>query len=216
MKVRDHLKLSALMSVPASYVTDPVTGVVGCLAGGVLIDSDHLLDYFLNYRLQNVSKVFLNSMMLKTLLTKGHLSGQGRGRPEKRRPGLPLRSFLVLHSYELWIFIFLLGLNGNVFLLIVFLSGTIHIVSDFLAWRLPWYSFFFSYRLSKGFVRDKIQKIKEQLVDIGVDIHVCQDCGIKGLNEVHYEPVGEYPIKGTIRNFMVLCPKCHDKRHGVA
>lgn len=215
MKVRDHLKLSALMSIPASYATDPVTGVVGCLIGGVLIDSDHLLDYFLNYRLQNVSKFFLNPVTLKTLLTKGRISSQGRGRPEKRHPGLPIRSYLIFHSYELWIFIFLLGLNGNVFLLIVFLSGTIHVVSDFLAWRLPWYSFFFSYRLSKRFDKDKIQKIKERLVDIGVDINACRDCGIKGTNEVHYEPVGEYHIKGTIRNFMVLCPECHDKRHGV-
>lgn len=214
MKVRDHLKLSALMSIPASYATDPVTGVVGCLAGGVLIDSDHLLDYFYNYRLQNVSKVLLNPLMLKTLLTQGRFSGHGRGRPEKRRPGLPIRSFLVFHSYELWIFIFILGVNGNGFLFIVFLSGISHIISDFLAWKLPWYSFFFSYRLSKLFVRDEIQKFKEQLADIGVDINVCQDCGIKGINEVHYEPVGEYHIKGTIRNFMVLCPECHDKRHG--
>lgn len=209
MKVRDHLKLSALMSIPVSYATDPVTGVAGCLIGGVLIDSDHLLDHFLNYRLQNVSKGFLNLVNLKTLLT------QGRGRPEKRRPDLPLRSYLIFHSYELWIFILLFGLNGNVFLLIVSLSGIIHIVSDFIVWRLPWYSFFFSYRLSKRFDKDKIQKIKERLVDIGVDINACRDCGIKGANEVHYEPVGEYHIKGTLRNFMVLCPECHDKRHGL-
>lgn len=50
MKVTNHVKLSLVLSLPVAYLTGSLTGIAWCIAGGVLIDVNHIMDYYLNYR----------------------------------------------------------------------------------------------------------------------------------------------------------------------
>lgn len=212
MKVINHAKLSILLSVPAVCVTDPLTGIVGCFTGGVLIDADHVIDYSLNYRIPFNRDGFFSARMLKSLLLDSPLMVGRKLRPIKRDVDKPVRSFLLLHNIELWVFMLYFAVE-NPLLLALTVGAIGHLIGDYLTWKRPWYAFSFIYRLSIGFALDEIQKYKDRLRSVGVDVTICEDCGIKGVHEVHYEPIGGDFRKGPIENFVVLCPSCHDLRH---
>jgi hypothetical protein len=212
MKVTNHVKLSLSLSLPAAYLTDPFTGIVGCLIGGVLIDGDHVMDYYLNYRIPFNREGFFSGKMVKSLLFDSPLIVGRRLRSIKRDIDKPVRSFLLLHNIELWAFILIFA-GKNPFWLSVAIGGIGHLIGDYLTWKRPWYAFSFIYRLFIDFALDEIQKYKDRLKSIGVDVAICKDCGVHGVHEVHYEPMNEDYRNGPIENFMILCPECHDKRH---
>lgn len=211
MKVTNHVKLSLILSLPAAYLAGPLTGIVGCFIGGVLIDSDHIMDYYLNYRIPFNREGFFSGKMIKSLLFDSPLTVGRRLRPIKRNPDGPARSYLLFHSIELWAVIF--AFIDNPFLLALVIGGIGHLVSDYMTWKRPWYAFSLIYRISTGFDLDEMQKYKDRLKAAGVDTNLCKDCGVRGKYELHYEPIGKDHGKG-IENFMILCPECHDKRHG--
>ncbi len=213
MKVVNHAGLSLLLAVPVSVVHDPVTGVAGCLLGGVLIDSDHLLDYAVNYRIREGVKALFDAPFLRAVLSGTPLSVSRRLRSSRRRPDGPLRSLLLFHSLELWVPVISLALKGGPFLFAVAVGGVGHLISDYMTWHRPWYAFSFLYRLAVRFELDEGWRYMMKLKAAGVDIERCNDCGARGPQEVHYEPIGEDYRKGPIENFMVLCPECHDRRH---
>lgn len=214
MKVTNHAKLSLLLSFPSAYFFGPLNGIVGCLIGGILIDGDHVVDYYFNYRIPFNREGFFSGRMVKSLLLDPPLVVGRKLRPIKRDLDKPVRSFLLLHNIELWAFILLFAAKKP-FLLSVAVGAIGHLVGDYLTWKRPWYAFSFIYRLVIGFYLDEIQKYKDRLKSIGVDVTICKDCGTQGVHEVHYEPMNEDFRKGPIENFMVLCPECHDKRHGL-
>lgn len=212
MKVTNHLKLSLVLSLPAAYLAAPLSGIAGCLIGGVLIDADHIVDYYLNYRIPFSRKGFFSGRVLRSLLMDSPQVVGRMLRPIKRNPDGPIKTYLLLHSIELWALIAFLCFK-HTFILPVALGGIGHLISDYLTWKRPWYTFFLAGRLLKGFDLDEVQKYKDGLKRIGVDVGICLDCGSRGIHEIHYEPIdGDYR-KGPIENFMALCPECHDKRH---
>lgn len=213
MKVTNHAKLSILLSVPAVYMTEPLTGIVGCLIGGVLIDADHVIDYYLNYRIPFNREGFLNPKLVKSLILDSTLKVTRMLRPIKRNPDGPVRSFVIFHTIEFWLLIIPFMGNIKPFLFPVIIGWTGHLVSDYLTWKRPWYSFSFIYRYFKGFDLDESMKYMNRLRETGVDLIICRDCGMKGIQELHYEPIGGDYRKGPIENFVVLCPDCHDLRH---
>lgn len=213
MKVTNHAKLSILLSVPAAYMTDPLTGVVGCLIGGVLMDSDHVIDYYLNYRIPFNREGFLNPKLVKSLILDSTLKVTRMLRPIKRNPDGPVRSFVIFHTIEFWLLIIPFMGNIKPFLFPVIIGWTGHLVSDYLTWKRPWYAFSFIYRYFKGFDLDESMKYMNRLRETGIDLTICRDCGMKGIQELHYEPIGGDYRKGPIENFVVLCPGCHDLRH---
>ena len=109
---------------------------LGVLVGGILIDLDHFIDYFL-YRGFHIN---LQDMF--------HLSNNN----------LFPRFYLLLHSYELLalIWIAIIWFTGNKLALGIAIGLTIHLVQDEIGNRGNRLFYFLTFRAIKKFDKDKL------------------------------------------------------------
>ncbi|MEI8176519.1 MAG: hypothetical protein WCG78_06590 [Candidatus Omnitrophota bacterium] len=136
MKPKNHIIASGIVSTGVYIVThSPVSGVVSFLAG-VLIDLDHLIDYYLNYgATYKLGHIY-------TALDECRLS----------------RVYLFLHSFELlvlfWVAVFLVPLNG--ICCAIALGFTQHIFLDQYYNPVTPRAYFLSYRYAHKFTKESI------------------------------------------------------------
>jgi len=127
-----HLAASSIVSAGFAYATRSMPGTIVCFLSGVLIDVDHVLDYWIARR-----KLFMNYHQLFSF-----------GAHEKTG-----KLFLIFHSYEwlaaLWISIMLFSLGPVWWGLAI--GITVHMLMDRIGNPLRPCVFFFIYRLKHGF-----------------------------------------------------------------
>lgn len=123
-----HILIVVFLS-PIIYLKfHQISYVIFFAAGSILIDLDHLVDYFLYYKSKFNLQDFLNSSYLK--------SG---------------RVYIFLHSWEIIFGLFILGtISKRLELLILVLGATIHLFIDNLQ-RKNIFSYFLIYRIIKKF-----------------------------------------------------------------
>jgi len=99
-----------------------------CILGGIFVDLDHLIDYFLSTR---------KRLALKEFVTHKYLASG--------------KIYLFLHSWEINLIILIMAISlDSALLWVLFLSLTTHLFIDSLQ-RENSLFYFLSYRLSKGF-----------------------------------------------------------------
>lgn len=136
IKLEHHVVTSFAAAFCAYVVFRSLAAAGGILVGGVLIDIDHFLDYFLHRGMR---------LDIRELC---HLSYNN----------LFPKLFLILHSYELLVLTwaaYLLGIR-NYFFLGCAIGFTIHIFLDQVFNYSRPLSYFFTYRLIKGFEAEHI------------------------------------------------------------
>jgi hypothetical protein len=123
-----HISITAVFSFVIYSKLNCLAYVFIFVAGGILIDLDHFFDYFLFFKKRFKIKYFFTSAYLKS---------------EK--------VYVPLHSWEIVLFVFLLGLvTHNTELFILSLSLTTHLLVDNIQ-RKNLLFYFFIYRLVKKF-----------------------------------------------------------------
>jgi len=135
MKPASHVIASGVVASIFYIYFRSAFGSLVCFLSGILIDTDHVLDYYLNYRTFSAGfKHFYNScieLKLDKLL-------------------------LVLHSYELililWILVFIF--QNNLLLIAISAGLTQHMLLDQIGNNAGKFSYFFIFRLCKGFGKD--------------------------------------------------------------
>lgn len=138
-----HLVATVLFSVWIFIETKNPAYVCIFILGGIFIDLDHFLDYFLYYKKKFNLKDFFRSMYLK--------SG---------------KAYLFLHSWELGLFLLYLSVLLRSHGLFLFaLSVSVHLLIDNIQRKNPLF-YFLTYRFCKQFEvaallpehRDKLKK----------------------------------------------------------
>lgn len=123
-----HLVFTFIFSLIIYLKSGNLGYFITFISGGILIDLDHLIDYFLFFKNRFKLKDFLNAAFIE--------SG---------------KVYLILHSWEINLIVFFLGLtiksNG---LLLLALSLTIHLSIDNLQ-RKNRLAYFFTYRVINKF-----------------------------------------------------------------
>lgn len=140
MSPTSHAIISTALGMMLYSITRSMQAVIGVFIGGVLIDADHLIDYFLTYKRFAPLKVMyrrLSEVRLYYLC-------------------------LILHSYEiviiLWVLVFLFA--GNRWLLGLAWGASVHLACDQLAFfkKMRPGTYFLSYRLARKFRVPKVLK----------------------------------------------------------
>ena len=137
MKPVNHVIISGIVaSFFYMYFKSAVYSFV-CFLSGVIIDVDHILDYYLNYKTFSAGlKHFYNSCT-ETEIDK---------------------LYLILHSYELifilWMSVFVFP--ENLLLIAICLGITQHMLVDQFGNKLDKFAYFFIFRLQKGFKKEHL------------------------------------------------------------
>ena len=137
-----HAAISGVISIAVWYYFKSAECAVISFIAGVFIDLDHLIDFYTNHRFTlKVKRIYCvcARMRLKRL-------------------------YLGLHSYEivilLWAAIYIFALSNYWKALAI--GVTQHIISDQIANPLNNLGYFFTYRILKGFKRERlINELKE-------------------------------------------------------
>lgn len=146
MKTLVHVSTSAMLSGTVYAATYSPDIAIACFLSGILLDLDHLLDYFLLAREQYSLKNFR--------------SWCDDARWE--------RIILLLHSYEIYFVLCVITFHFQHELLIGLMLGTgLHLMLDELGNRFsqrdymlsPWF-YFLVYRISVGFHNEKLRREK--------------------------------------------------------
>jgi len=134
MKPKQHIIASGIISYMVYMVTNSPLSALASFLAGVLIDLDHLIDYYLNYGLTYKIKEIYKAI------------------EELQLP----KVYVFLHSYEvlvvLWGLIFLVPLNHVYFAIAI--GMTQHMFFDQLCNPLKPKAYFLIYRIANGFERE--------------------------------------------------------------
>lgn len=128
-----HLSITSLLSFAVYIFSSDIFYAALCFAGGIFIDLDHLLDYFLFYK---------RSLHLKDFFASAYLMSG--------------KIYLIFHSWELCILIFSIAIYLNSAAFLVFsLSMAVHLFIDNIQRQNP-LAYFLSYRIWVKFDSRKI------------------------------------------------------------
>ena len=136
MLPRGHIIASGIFSICVWVYFKSIGCAAISFAAGVLLDLDHLIDYYANHSFTlNIKDVYNACLEIK--LNK---------------------LFLLLHSYELiailWLAIFVFGLSNSWKALAV--GCTQHILIDQITNPIKLTGYFLTYRIAKGFKKELI------------------------------------------------------------
>ncbi|MBU1061794.1 MAG: hypothetical protein KJ952_03630 [Candidatus Omnitrophica bacterium] len=138
MKVSGHAVISLTVGGILYYYSHSLAGFLGLLLTGIFVDLDHYIDYV---REQGIS---FDYMKIYSTCKDG----------DKHFKKLTL----ILHSYELVIFLWLaiVFFNLNIMWQYITVGLTLHLVVDQITNRVVPLAYFFSYRVAKNFETKKI------------------------------------------------------------
>lgn len=144
LDITSHIVLSLALAFIFYKMTGGWLWPVLAVAGGVLIDLDHLLDYFLYYGF----KIDVRGFFLHKYIKRGTV-------------------YSLFHSWELIAIIWLLGIVYD-FCIPLAAGMTLHLATDLIYsyTRRPLRTFF-TYRLIKGFRLDKMDPEEHKKIQEG-------------------------------------------------
>ena len=141
MTPRPHIVASGIISILSIAYFKSFGDAAVCFLAGVLIDLDHIIDYYLNYGFTvSIKKIYncCEMMDLKKL-------------------------YIVLHSYELiaflWAAIYIFSLSK--FWQAIALGLTQHIILDQLFNPIRTFGYLFTYRFFNAFDADRILTVRK-------------------------------------------------------
>ena len=137
MKPAAHVATSAVAACAIGLCMQSTGAAIACLVSGILIDLDHLLDYYLFKGFTLSYRKFSEAIYKSTLP----------------------RFILIFHSYELIVFLWVLVLFGagvGPVGLGVVIGMTLHILLDQIFNKHQPYAYFFIYRALRGFKTEAI------------------------------------------------------------
>ncbi len=153
-----HLIFTSLLSLFVYLSFGNVYYVYLCFLGGIFIDLDHLIDYFLVYRFKFSFRNFMRRDFLKSR-----------------------KVFLFLHSWELLVLIAAAGWYVNsVSLSILSLAMGAHLLIDYVQKRNHLF-YFLLYRFTKGFDLNKLNPYWQE--EIGNELPRSKLRGIKNFSK---------------------------------
>jgi len=129
-----HFIITSILTALVYLLTRSVVYAASVVAGGILIDLDHFIDYFFCFG----SGFNLGKFVDGDALASGHV-------------------YLFLHSWELVFIILLAGLAfPSGILLALFLGMSAHLVVDSIQRKNPYTTYLLIYRISQRFKVDAI------------------------------------------------------------
>ncbi|MCX5716069.1 MAG: hypothetical protein NTV07_04305 [Candidatus Omnitrophica bacterium] len=141
MKLKNHVISSGIVGSTVYLITGSPAGAIASVAAGILIDTDHIIDYYLNFGFSlNLRKIYLviNSYKLNKI-------------------------YIFLHSFELlaafWLVTFLIPLSMVYFAIGVGL--TLHILLDQICNPVMPRAYFLTYRIAHGFKKDCVLNLNK-------------------------------------------------------
>jgi hypothetical protein len=126
-----HALVSVLVSAVFFYFTSSPLAALLCFLAGVVIDADHLLDFWI-----------YKSRVIVTREIFAHFYNQFG------------KIYVILHSYEIIIALLLFGCIFHkvmIHLFAIAIGMLIHIILDFFSYEMHPASYFFTYRLLRKF-----------------------------------------------------------------
>ena len=157
MKPKHHFWSSLAAGGALYWATGSSASLAGAMMGGFLIDADHIVDQLWSIRHGAPLRrpVEVRAGRLKAVGTRAWLV-------DRLRPRKLLRLPLIFHSYELLAAVGILTLGLSTPFLFGLLSGyALHLSLDMMRhhreFRSPLF-YLLSYRLSRGFRRDRLIK----------------------------------------------------------
>ena len=201
MDIYKHTAVSLAVSVLILTILKKVQMSIACFLTGVLIDTDHILDYYVNHKRSEGSAY---PRPLRKFLTS-LLSVYTEHKPFPK-------VYKVLHSIELLIpfpLLYILGVWNEV-ATGALIGLTLHMLMDILAFgHIGAVSLI--YKISKGFPSGS-DIVKHRLSKMGRDIGKCQLCGVRGETSlrIHRSWYIGFTRK-ALSQIMVICAKCNDR-----
>lgn len=145
MKPSRHIIASVCISGALVFFTKSVYAGITCFASGVLVDFDHVIEYVIHHKWNNLNFRNIYYMSEQT----------GKGENEEGFKKL----YLVFHIGEIALFLWAAAIyTGNIYLLAVALGYSGHLVMDSMANTMRPAGYFILYRVAKGFDTERLMK----------------------------------------------------------
>lgn len=201
MKVYKHAIVSFAVSALLLITLKKIQMSIACFLTGILMDIDHIFDYYVNHELMDIFGYLRHPRKLVKFLSTDY---------NKHKPACKVYKFL--HNVELLIPVSLLyafGIWGEVAtgMLIGFI---IHLIMDALPLgHIGAVSMI--YKINTGFPRGA-DIVKQRLSKIGKDVNKCQICGVRGetVLQKHQHGYAGFTRRG-LGKITIICPDCHDR-----
>ena len=203
MNVYKHTAVSLAVSALLLITLKKIQMSIACFLTGILLDIDHIFDYYVNHELVDKLEYLRHPRKLLKFLSTYYSESKPSDKVYKP-----------LHSVELLIPVSLLYTFGvwNEMATGMLIGFVIHLMMDVLPLgHMGVVSMI--YKINRGFPRG-VDIVKQRLSRIGRDMGKCQSCGARGetiLHKHHYWYVG-FTRRG-LSKVMILCPDCHDRMH---
>ena len=198
-----HITVSLATSALILIISRKATISITCLLSGVMVDLDHALDYYLNYRSKTIPGKTRQLRELPGFFLRVYLQREPRPRVYK-----------ILHSVEfllLFPIFYFLGIWGEA-LTGILIGFMLHLVMDFIGFgHIGAVSLI--YKIKMDFPCGS-SIVKQRLSRIGRDIDRCQLCGVRcetALRIPHSWHIG-FTRRG-LGKIEVLCSKCCDREN---
>lgn len=197
MNIYKHAAVSTVISLIMLVYFRKVLMSASCFLSGILIDLDHIFDYYMNSK-------------------PSHLAKPSRRSPESCKTDVPSRKvYKPLHGVELLsLVLFLYVFTQSEVVLGIFIGFAAHLLMDFLALGHP-VAVSLVFKINQDFPCG-VNILRRKLWKLGRDLDRCQRCGRGGEMALHKSGrsyIG--PAWGGLSKIEILCSKCRDevKRH---
>ena len=200
MNIYTHTTVSFALSAILMVLFRKTQMSVACFLAGILIDLDHIPDYFMNYELMNILRLLRHPRKFLAFLVSGYVNYK----PD-------YKSYKFLHSIELSVTVPLLYIFGvwNAVATGIAIGFIAHLILDALP--LGYFGqISLIYKARNGFPTGDVI-LKKRLSRVGTDVKRCQLCNANGDVRIHRDHswYTGFTRKG-LSKLMILCSDCHD------
>ena len=204
MNIYTHTSVSFAVSAILMIIFREIQLSVACFLTGVLVDLDHIFDYYMNHKLTAMLRLLYHPREFSRFLMAGHV---------QHEPAY--RSYKPLHSIELLIVAPILYASGvwNAIGTGIVIGFVTHMVLDVLPLGYLGHASLI-WKIKNGFPTGSMI-FRNRLSRIRKDMDVCQLCNAHGDTLIHRErPPYIIFTKKSLNKIMLLCPDCFDRIHG--
>jgi len=200
MDIYKHTAVSFAVSALLLITLKKIQMSIACFLAGILIDIDHIFDYYANHELMDKFRYLRHPRKLFRFL----LTDYNRSKPSDK-------IYKPLHSVELLIpisFLYTFGIWNHVATGIL-VGFVIHLIMDIMPMGYIG-AVSMIYKIKRGFPRGA-DIVKQRLSRIGRDVDRCQLCGARG-ETVLYKSQQWYTgfTRRGLDKITILCPGCHN------
>ncbi|MBL7157857.1 MAG: hypothetical protein ISS92_06865 [Candidatus Omnitrophica bacterium] len=151
MKPSRHVIASFSLGLVLWFFTKSAYAALLCFFSGILVDSDHILEYIIHHGLKGITFNKIYQASVETSMREGDYVFK--------------RLYLVLHAYEIVIFLWLVtAYTKNIYFLAVTLGFSLHLALDSMGnSELYPLSYFILWRTIKKFDAEKLFKKRSKI-----------------------------------------------------